>query len=94
MLSITQPAFNLGDRDEIRSVARESDEAAAFDLRCVYSHHLFRDTSAGMAYVLERWGVFRQAIEGEYRGGGTGLDESQKYYAYLKNTEESRKVVF
>ena len=49
---------------------------------------------AGIAYALERWGVFRQAIEGEYRGGGTGLDESQKYYAYLKNAEESRKVVF
>ena len=29
MLSITQPAFNLGDRDEIRSVARECNEAAA-----------------------------------------------------------------
>jgi len=29
MLSITQPAFNLGDRDEIRKVARESNEAAA-----------------------------------------------------------------
>ena len=48
---------------------------------------------AGIAYALERWGVFRQAIEGEYRGG-TGLDESQKDYAYLKNAEESRKVVF
>jgi len=29
MLSITQPAFNLGDRDEIRTVARECNEAAA-----------------------------------------------------------------
>lgn len=29
MLSITQPAFNLGDRDEIRSVARDCNEAAA-----------------------------------------------------------------
>lgn len=29
MLSITQPAFNMGERDEIRKVARECNEAAA-----------------------------------------------------------------